>query len=674
MEKADTTISLLTPDDLAAVDELMMRHTGTLGFLPREALDHYLRNNGVLGARAEDGRLAGYLLYAANPDRFRITQLCVSDDHRGKGAARRLVQALKSSATTQKLMTLRCRNDFPAHGMWPKLGFVAVSDARGRSIEGYPLTLWHLVLSRDNQLALFHATVSDSALDVVIDAQVFFDLGEPVTDETKPSHALVSDPFVHSVNLWYTDELFNEISRNPDARESAEARNRTVNFPKLEYDPLTVEINAERLREFLPSERESQKSDIRHLAKAAASEVRVFVTRDQGLLKKAADIAAAVNVEVMSPVALVVKLREYADGDAAQPEYVSGLQLRWSRLESDRFEIFPFNLFLDRRERLSRLKRRISSLLADPARELEVLWSGTEPVAIRILEYGSRGLLTISLGRVRASREGTSPGRFLIAEVLRKAVREEQEAVSFDVSDLSPGLLHGLSEMGFRKRNAGFARFCFTRHVGREAVMTRIAELSAESADGYADMSSSDLEKSTSPAVVVPEQNHFLIPIKPGYALNLFDRRQSAYDMFGGDPDRLLRWSNVYYMKARYRKMLQCPARILWYVSGLGHKKLVAVSRLDDVVIDTPRELLRQFSKYGTLEWRELYRMCEGDESKNLMALLFSHTFPFREEIPLSEVWRVFDEDCVGRSVQSARSIPQSTFRKLFELGFQEQS
>ena len=116
-----TTISVMAIADLDAVDELMKRNVGTLGFLPRAALEDYLTREGVLGAKTQDGRLVGYLMYAANRDRFRIAQLCVSEEGRGKGVARNLLEALKVSASTQKVITLRCRNDFPAHRMWPKL-------------------------------------------------------------------------------------------------------------------------------------------------------------------------------------------------------------------------------------------------------------------------------------------------------------------------------------------------------------------------------------------------------------------------------------------------------------------------------------------------------------------------------------------------------------------------
>ena len=133
-----TTISLMGIADLDAVDELMKRNAGTLGFLPRAALQEYLAREGVLGAKRRDGRLAGYLMYAANRDRFRIAQLCVSEEGRGKGVARGLLEALKASASTQKVITLRCRNDFPANDMWPKLGFVPISESPGRSKEGRP--------------------------------------------------------------------------------------------------------------------------------------------------------------------------------------------------------------------------------------------------------------------------------------------------------------------------------------------------------------------------------------------------------------------------------------------------------------------------------------------------------------------------------------------------------
>ena len=104
IQEPATTISLLTIANLDAVDDLMKRNGSTLGFLPRAALEDYLLKECVLGAKTPDGRLVGYLMFAANRDRFRIAQLCVSESGRGQGVARRafgsfegLRQALRRS-------------------------------------------------------------------------------------------------------------------------------------------------------------------------------------------------------------------------------------------------------------------------------------------------------------------------------------------------------------------------------------------------------------------------------------------------------------------------------------------------------------------------------------------------------------------------------------------------
>ena len=129
----EITLSPLAPADADAVDELMKRNSRTLGFLPRKALDDYLHKGTVLGAWSHTGTLAGYLLYAANASRFRIVHLCVSDDFRNHGIARRLVDELKKTATTQRGIKLHCRRDYSAHHMWPVLGFIPLDEKPSRT-------------------------------------------------------------------------------------------------------------------------------------------------------------------------------------------------------------------------------------------------------------------------------------------------------------------------------------------------------------------------------------------------------------------------------------------------------------------------------------------------------------------------------------------------------------
>ena len=47
--------------------------------------------------RSSDGTLIGYLLYAPSQNRLRVVQLCISEEFRGCGIARKLVEELKAS-------------------------------------------------------------------------------------------------------------------------------------------------------------------------------------------------------------------------------------------------------------------------------------------------------------------------------------------------------------------------------------------------------------------------------------------------------------------------------------------------------------------------------------------------------------------------------------------------
>lgn len=665
-------LSTLTPTDLGAVDDLMKRNRHTLGFLPTEALLDYLAKGGVLGAKNSSNQLAGYLIYASSTNRFRIVQLCVSSQFRGKGVARSLLNMLEDSATTQTAIKLSCRRDFSAHKVWPKLGFVPIGERPGRSAAGHLLTVWHLVLKTGNQmdLGLFQAQTSDEALDAIIDAQVFFDLYEQPSAKSEPSKSLLSDFLIDSLNIWITDELFVEIDRNNDPEQRKLGRERMQRFPQATYSPRLADTNVGILRTILPHARASQESDIRQLAKAASSDVNVFVTRDEALLRMAQDIVALTNLRVVSPIELILQLHELHEGQSYTPDRVSGFDLGWHRVTSKDLESLPIHTFLNKEEKHGHFKETLNRYLASPSRyECQLLKAGDDVSAIRILPSNPTGVVTVPFARVAASNDRSLFGRFLVADTIARAVVENQEMVEFDTSAISPSLVQGLLEMGFTRCEDRFVRFCFARCLDRQEVIERIRELLPESRRDYQNMSDDELQSHCSPLSLNTNQNYFLIPIRPGYALSLIDRQQSSIDLFGGDPNVLLRWSNVYYRKATNQRMLKAPARILWYVSR-DQKHIIAISTLDKVSIDTPKELLRKFKRFGVLEWKDLYEMCNGDTSSKLMALEFSHTFLFNRRIPLEKIRAIYKEDSVGLSLQSASRIPAKTFRKLFQLGF----
>ena len=672
-------ISKLTTADLNAVDVLMKRNSGTLGFLTRETLrEGFIKKGGALGAKTDNGQLVGYLLfYANNPNYFRIVQLCVLEDCRKQGIAKRLIEALKESVTTQKIIRLRCRRDFPANHIWPQLGFKALDEKEGRSKEGHRLTLWELTLALDEQLELFQAKISDEILDVIIDAQIFFHFKKPDSAETKPSRALLSDFLVDSLNFWITAELFNEIDRNEDPDQREKSRDRARRFLPVKPEPRSV-ANFEKILGQIfsnKSKRSSQESDVKHLAIAAASNVKIFITRDQAILRKAKKIADLTGLQVLSPAQLIIQIHELSERQSYTTERIAGLDL-WQRLTSNDLAAFSYNSFLNHQERQRQFKGKLEPFLVNPNRyECQLLQSGEkkEVVAIRVLSRDSSKILTAPLVRLAHSANQLQFGRFLIADTVSRAISENMDMVKFNSLNLAPRLVTDLLEMGFTECKDSFVRFCFSRCLEHTEVLSAIDELCPESIDNYHNMSDYDLERHCSPLSLAVNQNHFLIPIKPSYAMSLVDIKQSSGDLFGGKTSVLIRWDHVYYRTKNRHRMLTPPARILWYVSG-NQKQIVAVSHLDEVEIDTPKSLFKKFKKFGILDWNDIYKMCGGNIEKEIMALKFSHTFPFRKPILLNEMKTVFAEDGVGLWLQSPLKIPVEIFQKLFQLGYPDKS
>ena len=135
----DLAIRMLEAEDdplVSSVVELGDKHKKTLGLIPRGAFREYAGRQRILVATLE-GRLVGYALFDLPANRIRLAQLCVADEVRRTGVADRLVEALSAAHPDRSGIAVRCRRDWPAAKVWPKLGFEPRSNAPGRSSAGH---------------------------------------------------------------------------------------------------------------------------------------------------------------------------------------------------------------------------------------------------------------------------------------------------------------------------------------------------------------------------------------------------------------------------------------------------------------------------------------------------------------------------------------------------------
>ena len=671
------TAEKLTVEKLDSVDALMKTNSSTLGFLPRAALEHYFAKEGVLGITCGKDELVGYLLFAINSERVRIAQLCVSDEFRGKGLAKILIDTLVDLTTTQTEITLRCRRDYKAHHMWPKFGFIPIGERPGRAREGSVLTCWRRTLRPDSQLSLFQAQTEDETVDVIIDSQIFIDLSDPDSADNQTYKTLNSDSSILPTKFWITDELYSEIDRITDDERRNLTRQKADLYPPVVYEPKTAECYKEILKDFLPSNKASEISDINHLTLAAASNVSIFITKDNGLLRKCDQIKSTTNLDVLNPTNLIIRLHESSNKNSYTTNPISGLSLLWCRLTNENFPLNLYKHFLLKGERLYQFKEKLEFFLADPIRyRCLLLSSNDEIVAIRVDETESDSTLITHFCRVR--QQPTTELLFigyLVSSTLYEAIKRKCCLVKFTADSELPGLLPNLLDRGFVKCNENYVRFCIAGSLNSDQVLEKIESLCPEVVGKCSGMTDSELEQFCSPLNILTDQlPKVQIPIRRKYAISLINCDLATEDLFGGNVHVLLRWTNVYYRKKSHHNLLKSATRILWYVSGGGRNetgKIVATSRLDEIEIGTPKDLYKKFKHDGILIWKEIYTMCENDVNKEIMVLKFSHTFPFRNPVDLESIKELY-AITTGKNpiLWAPAKLDFEIFNKLFELGY----
>ena len=397
-----------TSRHLPRIKALGAANSGTLGFLPEGAFDERARKKQIIAAIDSAEECVGYLLYRMSRERAIIVHLCVSDGQRRNGLASELVEYLKAQVKDLKGIGLRCRRDYNASRLWPRLNFVACEELAGRGRIPTTLTFWwfdngHPTLFTDSILEL-----AKSKICAMLDANVFFDLIDPQRLQHEESKSLLADWLSDSLELCVSGEILNEIDRNSDDEVRRRERESFTRFTTLPCDNYVLETVTQNLKEILPEPSSLQRdSDRRQLARTIASNARVFVTRDQDLLDLSERLVEEYGLSVLRPADLVIHLDEVLRTTEYLPQRLAGtltqLQLVQSGQEADLTEKFRAQSLEESPHLFHQSVRRI---LSNPQNTkcYKVLDVGTEPMGLCAYSISEDAVLEIPLLRVRQSR------------------------------------------------------------------------------------------------------------------------------------------------------------------------------------------------------------------------------------------------------------------------------
>lgn len=682
---------------LDEVKDLWRTNSKTLGFFPEGAFLDYARKRNIVVAIDSNQKLLGYLAYRIARGRATIVHLCVELSGRGQGTARSLVEYLIN--TTKKLLGigLHCRRDYVTSSFWPNVGFVALLDRPGRAAnEDSELTYWWFDHGHPTLFSYFDSNHLGSKIIAVIDANVFFDFEASDDIDSEEAKGLLADWLQDSVVLSVTDELLNEINRNPQKDIRNCNRNRFYNFNKVVSDNHKFQLVCYLLKKILPKNtKHSDHSDLRQLAYAIASDAQVFVTRDDRMLKQAAVIFEQFNIHILRPSELVIRIDQLLNDTAYEPLRLGGTLLEFSRVRNGQEEELV-ETFLGKSERHLDFRRNLRAILSRPEKFECYTVGGDKLLCLMIYERVDNTVLKIPMFRIKKGPLSPTLATHLIDRLIMICRYEGRVLVNINDSYIADDLKIAMLEKGFYRSPEGWKKLCiaFVGSAGQCRQMLKDFGNSYPDAVDYIDNITSyisgalytnnqsllfEIERALWPMKItdlgIPT---YIIPIHPSWASQLFDEEIAATNLFGARADLALNRENVYYRVPKPRKLI-FPSRILWYVmegeAPTGTKRIRACSYLDEVVVGNYIDVYKRFKRLGIYEWRDVCNTATRDANNEIMALRFSDTEVFANPISLELAAEVIkQEEGKGLFLQGPYQLTPSTFIKIYNFGIQSEA
>ena len=289
-------------------------------------------------------------------------------------------------------------------------------------------------------------------IDVVMDAQVLFDL-ETQDDHgpAAPSKALLSDFLADELNLKITDEILVEIDRDDIYERRNRSRQEALRFPQVPYDDQSYRQIKTALEKVLSTTSGNDLSDIKHLAKATASNATYFATRDKKLLGRSNVINELTGLQVRSPARIIVEINDRMAGTRGV-ERISGPDVEWRPLSTSELQTFESQIFLREGERKHHFEQKLDVHLTNPQSSMcEVLRFTAATAAIRVLSVNEGKILNVHLARVTHRAHNPLVEPYFVMALLLKAVQTGTQVIVIDGDEASGSLGPYYRDFGVRR-------------------------------------------------------------------------------------------------------------------------------------------------------------------------------------------------------------------------------
>lgn len=664
--------------------ELGDRNSKTLGFLPYTAFKKYAKQNQLIGAfEKETNELLGYLLYRISYNKVTIVHLCINETKRNNNTANKLVDHLKKNTKQFDGIKLSCRNDYEIDKVWEKFNFVPVIEKAGRSKKGLPLTVWWFPHYQDNLLTQISEYELNNKIVAVIDMNIFLDLKN---DREQESLALKSDWLLSEAILYYTREIHNEINKAKTPELKKSSRKLLKYFKELLFkDEEQFSKTHQELKEKFPLKHKNDKSDLKHLAYSITGGAEFFITRDSIILGNK-EFFKKYNLTIYRPSEFITHLDENIQVSKYKPQTLIGTNISSTRVTSNNINTFT-KTFLKPTERKSHFQKIIRDSLSFPNKfELVTISKDDNLLAFIIFDRTSDNKLRIPVFRFLNNHLKTTLSKHLLFKTILTSIDEKRTFIEITEKYLDNDIVTNIQEARFVEIDNTWHKINLNGTLDlndinqkikdeplTKKVIKKIDQIFEDIDDEEKYFKKYHYERYLSPIKIKDlEIPSYIVPIKPQWAEELFnDKSKEKLPLFEPKYELLLNQENVYYRSSTPR-ILNAPARILWYVSEnkLTNEKgsIIATSYVDEVFIDQPKKLFKQFEKLGVYKWKHIAQTA-GNKDK-LMAFVFSDTELFKSPISLKNICTQFD-DLENKKFMliAPRKIKNETYLAFYKLG-----
>jgi len=648
-------------------------------------------------AAAVDGQdsLIGYFIYRVANIRAVLVHLCVSPAYRRIGVAKLLVDDLVERTRDLRGISISTRRDFIANQVWPRLGFAPIGERPGRGQRRTVLTNWWLEHPHETLFSIASLSRTERPpTDVVIDLNVFYDLHID-RENSEESRALLADWLLEEIRLCASSELLIEIDRLPDADDRTcqklwAGEYERVSGPEEEFRRAYTDL----VTIFGQPTSRRKDSDLRHIARTAASGRHFFLTRDEELLRQAVAIETQLGVKVMRPASLIVDLDEIRNESSYRPARLGGSQIHHQRVSSDSIgQILDAFTEEHQGESKSSFRTYINRLLASPTQVYG--WSFQhhgKPVGLVFLDERTPLLLAVPLLRVAAGPLAPTIARFALKFATEQAIKFRCPLVRVTDPHVNTVVSDALAESSYFLDKGQWSKFNILAIGDPKQICANLDDmlfrlvvqnLGISTGETFSDAARSldsciavaDLERTLFPAKIIKAGlPTYLIPIRPIWAQNLFDEGLARQSLLETQARLILNWENVYYRSPKASSGLQAPARILWYVSKDWRYSqtgcIRACSQALEVVFTSAKEAFSKFGRLGVYEWRDLLRITNNQPDGSVMAIRFADTELLADPISFAEAQDIIHTcDGIRPPFQGPQRISDDAFTRLYVQG-----